>query len=778
MPRLLVLAGLLLASGAVSAQAPDGPLAPLPDLRPTWAPGALSPEASARGADQEIAPIGRWPYGFTRAVAFADGVGVTAEGSVIRTLDLSTPGAVGVLGEVVIEGVVSDMAAEGDLVAAMVTHFLPEETGLFVIDVSDPAAPRVRGSFTGIAATSVAVKDGIAYVGTYEAAAGPQFSLRLLSLSDPDLPQHLSTLETPSFPDDISVSDGGRAYLAMNVVGLGVADVRDVGAPTLGTPVSTLYTAAVSVGEVDGEPVLASVERVAAGEGVLRAYGLDDPDRPALLGEDDLRTNNIEFGPVPFDLVWDGDRVVIGAGYGGLQFADVDDPSAPNVRVRRPTSRAYVASAAGRIATDGNEFIVADLFSGTHRGDLPSRALTGLLPAAGVALGIEVDPASGAIYVADGSFGVAVLQRAAGARGEILALVDRAHTSDWNYTTALAQTNAYLYAADGFGGIWTVDKATFDPVHNVLRDSTIREVAVTDDGALLLASREACTTAGPGGAGCRVYVLSLADPAAPALVSTIVPPAGAADLAGTGPVAWIGDFSDTRLRIYDLTDPAAPVASGDVELLGSAFRFARDGDRLYALGNGVVASILDVSAPEAPVVLGDAQSVVRSEGLAARGGVLVMAGFGATSFDVRDPAATFETAFSEAFGDVQSGVAYISEGLVVMAVGHAGASLVATPVIVPNESPAPLARVRVSANPNPTRGALSLRIETLEAAEVAVFDALGRRVRVLARGLRGDATLAWDGRGESAAPLAPGVYVVRVRTASGEEATARVTLVR
>ncbi|MEL6615238.1 MAG: FlgD immunoglobulin-like domain containing protein, partial [Bacteroidota bacterium] len=605
-----------------------------------------------------------------------------------------------------------------------------------------------------------------------------QTSLRIVSLFDPAVPELLGTLETPSVPDDISVSEDGRAYLAMNVAGLGVADVTSVGSPTLGTPVSTLFTAAVSVGEVGGQAVLASVERVAAGEGVVRAYTLVDPDRPALEGEDDLRTNTIEFGPVPFDLEWDDDRVIIGAGYGGLQFADLDDLAAPDVRVRRPTNRAYVASAAGRVATNGNEFLVADLFSGTHRGELLQRALTGRLPAAGVALDVEVDPASGAIYVADGSFGVAVLQRAAGAVGETLQLVGRAHTEDWNYTTALSQSATHVYAADGFGGIWTVDKATLQPVHNALRDSTIREVAVTEDGGLLLASREACATAGPSGDDCRVYVLSLADPSAPTLVSTITPPEGASDLAGTGPVAWIGDFSDSRLRIYDLTDPAAPEASGDVPLMGAGFRFARDGDRLYALGSRLVANILDVSTPEAPVVLGDAQSVTRSEGLAVRGGVLVLAGFGATSYDVRDPASTFETAFSDAFGDVQSGAAFVSEGLAVVGVGHAGVSLVSVPVPVAAEGPTPLARVRVEAAPNPTRGALSLRIATPEAAEVAVFDALGRRVRVLARGLRGDATLAWDGRSEAGTPLAPGVYVVRVRTASGAEATTRVTVVR
>ena len=80
--------------------------------------------------------------------------------------------------------------------------------------------------------------------------------------------------------------------------------------------------------------------------------------------------------------------------------------------------------------------------------------------------------------------------------------------------------------------------------------------------------------------------------------------------------------------------------------------------------------------------------------------------------------------------------------------------------------------------PNPTTGALSVRLSAgLGAVEVALFDALGRRVATLYDGesdpeLSGALELSYDGRS-----LAPGLYVIRVRSEAGTTAQA-VTVAR
>lgn len=59
-------------------------------------------------------------------------------------------------------------------------------------------------------------------------------------------------------------------------------------------------------------------------------------------------------------------------------------------------------------------------------------------------------------------------------------------------------------------------------------------------------------------------------------------------------------------------------------------------------------------------------------------------------------------------------------------------------------------------------------------AEVAVYDALGRRVRTLARDLGpGEQGTSWDGRDATGGAVPPGVYVVRL-AAGGDERTVRV----
>ena len=82
----------------------------------------------------------------------------------------------------------------------------------------------------------------------------------------------------------------------------------------------------------------------------------------------------------------------------------------------------------------------------------------------------------------------------------------------------------------------------------------------------------------------------------------------------------------------------------------------------------------------------------------------------------------------------------------------------------------------LAARPNPTRDRATVRVGLPEAGpvDVAVYDAVGRRVAVLASGERG---AGWHDLGVEAGDLAPGVYVVRAM-AGGTVATRTLTVVR
>jgi hypothetical protein len=89
--------------------------------------------------------------------------------------------------------------------------------------------------------------------------------------------------------------------------------------------------------------------------------------------------------------------------------------------------------------------------------------------------------------------------------------------------------------------------------------------------------------------------------------------------------------------------------------------------------------------------------------------------------------------------------------------------------------------LRLAASPNPSVGAMSfvLDLAAAGAAKVEVFDLTGRRVASTLYGqlAAGRHALAWDGRGADGAPVAPGVYLARVR-AGDLTASARFVRVR
>lgn len=87
---------------------------------------------------------------------------------------------------------------------------------------------------------------------------------------------------------------------------------------------------------------------------------------------------------------------------------------------------------------------------------------------------------------------------------------------------------------------------------------------------------------------------------------------------------------------------------------------------------------------------------------------------------------------------------------------------------------APLA-VRLSAIPNPSRGALTFSRSGGAGAPLDLFDAAGRRVSTLAPGVAvGGVTWSWDGRDATGSHVPPGVVFARERGAP--ERSARITL--
>jgi hypothetical protein len=93
----------------------------------------------------------------------------------------------------------------------------------------------------------------------------------------------------------------------------------------------------------------------------------------------------------------------------------------------------------------------------------------------------------------------------------------------------------------------------------------------------------------------------------------------------------------------------------------------------------------------------------------------------------------------------------------------------AAPVPGPRGLPVVTELGRSKPNPFTERVAIGFSLAAAGPVEMAVYAVDGRCVRTLARGERapGEYTLTWDGRDERGAPVAAGVYYVRLVTAHG-----------
>lgn len=117
------------------------------------------------------------------------------------------------------------------------------------------------------------------------------------------------------------------------------------------------------------------------------------------------------------------------------------------------------------------------------------------------------------------------------------------------------------------------------------------------------------------------------------------------------------------------------------------------------------------------------------------------------------------------------GVAFYDAGLAVTPVTTANATVViGTPVDV--EAPLPrTSALRLVVRPNPSRSVTGLRVEVGASGiqELVVCDVTGRVVRRLESGwfVAGARSCDWDGRDDSGARVAPGIYYASLRAPTG-----------
>ncbi len=115
--------------------------------------------------------------------------------------------------------------AVGVAVSGALAYVADVDSGLQVIDVSDPGSPVILGSVdTPSSARGVAVSGAVAYV------ADADSGLHVIDVSDPGSPVFLGSVDTPGFALGVKVS-GTVAYVADERSGLQVIDVSSCACP-------------------------------------------------------------------------------------------------------------------------------------------------------------------------------------------------------------------------------------------------------------------------------------------------------------------------------------------------------------------------------------------------------------------------------------------------------------------------------------------------------------------------------------------------------------------
>jgi hypothetical protein len=283
--------------------------------------------------------------GVATDVAVAGNLAWVADNTAVLAVDVSNPSAPALRGSLATPA--TAIAVSGARVYAL------GATQLKVIDGSVPAVPALLGVSSGYGAQGIDAAGTLVYLASAEVNALTQAGgLYVIDASVPATPRVLAN-RYGGF-DNAGVSMAGTlAVVGGNMLGLRVVDVRDVSAPrTLGSLVGTFkgtamagsYAYAIQV--VPGNPARTEVAVI----------DLRSPSVPAIVGRATVAGGS--------DLRVAGNLAYVPTGAAGLQVVDVSSPTAPRLvgTVDTPGSATGVAiTGAWAYVADGTAIRAVDL---------------------------------------------------------------------------------------------------------------------------------------------------------------------------------------------------------------------------------------------------------------------------------------------------------------------------------------------------------------------------------------------------------------------------------
>jgi YVTN family beta-propeller protein len=275
--------------------------------------------------------------------------------------------------------------AFGVAIRGSYAYVADRQSGLQVIDISDPAHPCSVGTYdTPSYAADVVISGDYAYVADWNGG------LQVIDISDPANPTYAGSVSTPGPANDVAISDT-CAYIADLAAGLLVIDVSDPTTPSLAGSCDAPNWA-------HGVAVSGNYAYIGDWDSGLLVIDISDPANPDSVGSCD--TPGCAWG-----VAISGDYAYVADWGSGLQVIDISDPANPDSVGSYDTP-----GTAHNVAISGDYAYVADYESGLQVIDISNPAsptLEGSYDTPGYACGVAVS--GNYAYVADDLSGLQVI---------------------------------------------------------------------------------------------------------------------------------------------------------------------------------------------------------------------------------------------------------------------------------------------------------------------------------------------------------------------------------
>jgi hypothetical protein len=491
----------------------------------------LLPAALTAGS-RNVSKVGEWGTGPYLDVFTQGNYAYCAAGDGgLDIIDISDPASPRIVAGCETGGDAKNVEVKGNYAYVMNTY-----NGLKVFDISNPADPKEIGSYDGNDLNSITISGNYLYL----LSSGDYYKMQILDISNPAVP----TLKGTYVPKEASdsyynlydvVVEGNYAYLVLDyfdfmlweyVGRMHVIDISNPAVPQL----KGSYTGLNSPRNI---AIKENVAFVCDSTNGLVIVDVSDPQGPVLIDSDtDRDYNRIKIN---------GNYAYVSFSGEGIEIFDVTDPGAPSTVAIYGADHAYSQL---HVAND-NVYIAAN-WKGLQIVGVSNPAA----PAAVGAYDHSSNPTG--IYV----------------KG--------------NYAFIVDNNIPGIRILDVSSPATPIQKSTWVPDGN---EKNIVDLKVKDNLALALVS------------SLGLYIVDVSNPAAPQKKSLYTIDEYPTALCYNGDYVYITYL--TGMDILDISDPDAPVKKGGIKLDGAQEKITVQGNYVYIAGYDEF-QIIDVSNPANP----------------------------------------------------------------------------------------------------------------------------------------------------------------------------------